>query len=138
MPLFPTFRRPCPYQSDLAAVMEGSWCRMCKQQVHDITDWTDAERTALLSRCDDLVCVSYRVPVASALAAAALVTSAVPANAAHGPKHHTPRTRPIQPPVITLAGAPMPIPPEPTPPPAPSSEGSQEKATPSADPQSSR
>ena len=95
MPLFPTFRRPCPYQSNLAAVMDGSWCRMCGQQVHDITDWTDTARAALLRRCDEEVCVSYRVPVASALAAAALVAAAAPADAAHRPKHHPSKIAPI-------------------------------------------
>lgn len=123
MPFLPSFRRPCPYQANLSAVMEGSFCRMCKQQVHDITDWTDAERLALLRRCDETeVCVSYRVPVTSALAAAALVASASPAMAGHGPNHHATRPAPVQPPTITLAGAPLP-PPVSTegPPPAPRS-----------------
>ena len=117
MSWFPSFRRSCPYQANLSAVMEGDWCRMCGQQVHDVTDRSDAERAALLRGCEGEVCVSYRVPVTSALAAAALIASAAPATAAHKPKHHTPKPAPIQPPVITLAGAPMPIPPEPSPPP---------------------
>lgn len=117
MPLFPSFRRPCPYQANLSAVMDGDWCRMCGQQVHDITDWTDAERAALLRGCEGEVCVSYRVPVTSALAAAALVATASPAMAAHRPKHHTTKPARIQPPVTTLAGAPVLLPPEPPQPP---------------------
>ena len=139
MPLFPTFRRPCPYLADLAAVMDGAWCRMCGQQVHDITDWSDAERAALLRRCDEEVCVSYRVPAASALAAAALIASPVSAATKHHP-HHRPQVAYPQPPVITLAGAPVPLPPEPHPQPTSTGGDQVPPKQPGApvDPQSSR
>ena len=132
MPFFPTFRRPCPYQADLAAVMEGDWCRKCGQQVHDITDLDDAERLSLLRDCGGDVCVSYRLP--AALAAAALVTSGVSASQPH---HHAHKAVPVAVPVVTLAGAPVA-------PPAPASlagDGAKvpsAAATPAADPQSSR
>ena len=131
MPFFPSFRRPCPYQANLSAVMDGAWCRMCGQQVHDITDWSDAERVALLRRCGDEVCVSYRVPVA-ALAAAALATTAAPAMA--GPKHaHHPRPTMPPEPMVTLAGAPVPVPPETTaPPPADAPQRQQSSSDPAS------
>jgi hypothetical protein len=56
-------------------------CRMCKRQVVDITDWTDAARRELIAGCKDEVCVSYRI-VRPALAAAALAAAMVPAAAA--------------------------------------------------------
>ena len=113
MPLFPNFRRPCPYQANLAAVMEGDWCRMCKQQVHDITEWSEPDKAALLARCaTEEVCVSYRVPITSALAAATLAAS--PALAAQA-KHHAAAAKISPAPVmITLGGAPMPMPPRDT------------------------
>ncbi|WP_425229683.1 hypothetical protein [Sphingomonas sp.] len=127
MPLFPSFRRPCPYQAELSAVMDGDWCRVCGQQVHDITDLSDAERAALLRRCDGDICVSYRVPVASVLAAAALVASGASAKApSRGAHHPAPKVAQIQPPVITLAGAPMPLQP------APAGQRPETDATPAA------
>ena len=135
MSLFPSFRRPCPYQADLSAVMDGDWCRMCGQQVRDITDLNDAGRAALLRGCEGEVCVSYRVPVALA-AAAALVVSVTPATAAQRPRHHhAPKV--VQPPFITLAGAPMPMPPEPPSPP-PTNGPQPNDVNPSAGPRSSR
>jgi len=80
MARFPRIQSPCPYKSDLAAVMDGDFCRMCKRNVHDLTGWTDAARVAFLAGCETEVCVSYRLPVRSALAAAALV-AALPAAA---------------------------------------------------------
>ena len=136
MPLFPTFRRPCPYQADLSAVMDGDWCRMCGQQVHDITDLSDAARAAVLGRCDGAICVSYRVPVAMAAAALA-VSAAAPATAAPHGKHHGHRVTPPAPVVITLAGLPMMVPPGPSTPPATGATAPSPATTPSAGPRSS-
>ena len=77
MPIFPKIQSPCPYKSDLAAVMEGDFCRMCKRNVVDLTAMDDGERLAFLAGCEEEVCVSYRVPVRAAIAAAALATAAV-------------------------------------------------------------
>lgn len=82
MAFFPKIQRPCPYKSDLAAVMDGDFCRMCHRNVFDITDWSDGERVAFLAGCADKVCVSYRVPLRPAVAAAAIAALAVPTAAA--------------------------------------------------------
>ena len=81
MAFFPKVQSPCPYKSDLAAVMDGDMCRMCRRQVIDISDWTDAARRELIAGCKDEVCVSYRL-VRPALAAAALAAAAIPTAAA--------------------------------------------------------
>ena len=75
MPLFPKVDSPCPYKSRLSAVMDGDFCRMCRRQVFDLTAMSDAERGAFLSGCAEEVCVSYRLPLRTAIAAAALATS---------------------------------------------------------------
>lgn len=80
MPLFPKVQSPCPYKSDLSAVMDGDFCRMCERDVVDITAWTDSERKAFLAGCRNEVCVSYRLPLRAAAMAAAFV--AAPALAA--------------------------------------------------------
>jgi len=79
MALFPKIQSPCPYRNNLAAVMEGDMCRMCKRQVVDITAMTDGERVAFLSGCETEVCVSYRLPVRPVLAAAAIAATVVAA-----------------------------------------------------------
>ncbi|HYI39319.1 MAG TPA: hypothetical protein VE053_03265 [Allosphingosinicella sp.] len=76
MPIFPRIQSPCPYKSDLAAVMDGDMCRMCKRNVFDLTAMDDGERLAFLAGCEEEVCVSYRIPMRAALAAAALAASA--------------------------------------------------------------
>lgn len=81
MASFPKIQSPCPYQGNLAAIMDGDFCRMCRRQVFDITDWTDGERVAFLAGCREEVCVSYRI-VRPALAAAALAAAAIPTAAA--------------------------------------------------------
>jgi predicted Fe-S protein YdhL (DUF1289 family) len=81
MAFFPKIQSPCPYQGNLAAIMDGDHCRMCKRQVFDITDWTDAARVDFLAGCREEVCVSYRI-VRPALAAAALAAAAIPTAAA--------------------------------------------------------
>jgi predicted Fe-S protein YdhL (DUF1289 family) len=82
MPLFPKVESPCPYKSRLADVMDGDFCRMCERQVFDLTALNDGERRAFLAGCADEVCVSYRVPLRGAIAAAALAAAAVPTAAA--------------------------------------------------------
>ncbi|MCW3846118.1 hypothetical protein OF829_02635 [Sphingomonas sp. LB-2] len=79
MALFPKIQSPCPYQANLAAIMDGDLCRMCKRQVTDLTAMDDAARIAFFENCETEVCVSYRVPVRSALGAAALAAAAVAA-----------------------------------------------------------
>ena len=79
MAFFPKIQSPCPYKSQLSAVMDGDFCRMCKRTVFDLTGMTDGERRALLAGCSDEICVSYRwrpAIAAAALAAAALPTAA--------------------------------------------------------------
>lgn len=85
MAIFPKIQSPCPYKSALAAVMDGDFCRMCKRQVFDLSDWSDGERVAFLASCSDEVCVSYRLPLRELLAAATLASlAAAPAAAANG------------------------------------------------------
>ncbi|HEX8450210.1 MAG TPA: hypothetical protein VF652_11530 [Allosphingosinicella sp.] len=79
MPIFPKIQSPCPYKSDLAAVMDGSLCRMCNRNVFDLTAMSDGERLAFLAGCEDEICVSYRVPMRAAIAAAALAAMSAPA-----------------------------------------------------------
>lgn len=77
MAFFPKVQSPCPYKADLAAIMDGDTCRMCKRQVVDITDWSDAARRELIAGCKDEVCVAYKI-VRPALAAAALAAATIP------------------------------------------------------------
>ena len=72
MALFPRIQSPCPYKDRLGEIMEGDFCRMCERQVHDITAMSDQERVALVAGCRDEICVSYRLPARTALAAAAM------------------------------------------------------------------
>jgi predicted Fe-S protein YdhL (DUF1289 family) len=83
MAMFPKIQSPCPYKSDLAAVMDGDFCRMCKRNVVDLTAWSDEQRVSFLASCETEVCVSYRVPLKPALAAAAMAAAvmALPAAA---------------------------------------------------------
>jgi predicted Fe-S protein YdhL (DUF1289 family) len=78
MPIYPKVQSPCPYKSDLAAVMDGDFCRMCERQVFDLTQMSDGERFAFMAGCaEDEICVSYRVPLRPAIAAAALAAATV-------------------------------------------------------------
>lgn len=77
MPIFPKIQSPCPYKDDLAAVMDGDMCRVCKRNVFDLTAMDDGERLAFLAGCEEEVCVSYRIPMRAAVAAAALAAAAV-------------------------------------------------------------
>lgn len=80
MARYPRIDSPCPYKDRLASVMDGDFCRMCERQVFDLGGWTDEERVAFLAGCGDKVCVSYRLPIRPALAAAALAAT-IPAAA---------------------------------------------------------
>ena len=84
MALYPKIQSPCPYKNNLAAIMDGDTCRMCKREVVDISAMSDDERVALLKGCKDEICVSYKFPVRPAIAAAALAAAiiAVPTAAA--------------------------------------------------------
>ena len=76
MPLFPRIQSPCPYKSNLAAIMDGDMCRMCNRRVFDLTAMDDGVRIAFFAGCKEEVCVSYRLPLRPAVAAAALAASA--------------------------------------------------------------
>lgn len=82
MAVFPKVQRQCPYKSERAAAMDGDICRICDHQVIDLTDWSDEERIAFAAGRTESVCISYRVPLRPALAAAALAAAALPAMAA--------------------------------------------------------
>ena len=82
MAIFPKIQRPCPARDKLAAYMDGDHCRLCKRQVHDMTNWSDAHRVAFLRECGAEVCVSYRLPAAAAALAAFAAATPMPA-AAH-------------------------------------------------------
>ena len=83
MAIFPKIQSPCPYKSDLAAVMDGDMCRMCERPVFDLSFMSDDERMAFLAGCTGEVCVSYRIPFRPALAAAAMAAAlALPGAAA--------------------------------------------------------
>jgi len=85
MAIFPKIQSPCPYKSELAQVMDGDFCRMCKRQVFDLSGWSDGERVTFLAGCGEEVCVSYRLPLRELLAAATLASlAAAPAAAANG------------------------------------------------------
>lgn len=75
MSLFPRIQSPCPYKGKLSDIMDGDTCRLCHREVHDISDLSVAARQALVADCADELCVSYKVPVKSALAAMALGAS---------------------------------------------------------------
>jgi hypothetical protein len=77
MAIFPKVQNPCPYKGNLSEVMDGDFCRKCEKQVHEITDWTDDQRLALLHNSPGEVCVSYKLPVGTAIAAAAIAAAAM-------------------------------------------------------------
>jgi predicted Fe-S protein YdhL (DUF1289 family) len=75
MALFPKIQSPCPYKSQIASLMDGDMCRMCKRQVVDLTHMTDGERVAFMKGCAGEVCVSYRFPMRPMLAAAVVAAA---------------------------------------------------------------
>lgn len=87
MPMFPKIDGPCPYQARLAEIIEGEHCRLCKRDVFDLSAMTDDGRRAFLASCSGEICVSYRLPMRSALAAVAIAASVtgLPAAAADTP-----------------------------------------------------
>lgn len=76
MAIFPKIQSPCPYKGELSAIMDGDTCRLCKREVYDLTDMRDEERVAFLAACAGEVCVSYKLPVRAALAAAIVAAAA--------------------------------------------------------------
>ena len=82
MAIFPRIQSPCPYKGELAAVMDGDICRLCKREVFDLTAMTDGERVGFLADCAAEVCVSYRLTGAIAAAALAAGMLVAPASAA--------------------------------------------------------
>ena len=82
MAVFPKVQRQCPYKDRRAAAMDGDICRICDHQVIDLTAWSDEERIAFAAGQKEAVCISYRVPLRPALAAAALAAAALPNMAA--------------------------------------------------------
>jgi predicted Fe-S protein YdhL (DUF1289 family) len=77
MALYPKIDSPCPYKGDLSAILDGDVCRLCKREVFDLTAMGDAERVAFMKSCTGEVCVTYRMPVRTALAAAVLAAAVV-------------------------------------------------------------
>jgi predicted Fe-S protein YdhL (DUF1289 family) len=77
MALYPKIDSPCPYKGDLSAIMDGDVCRLCKREVFDLSAMSDAGRVAFLKGCAGEVCVTYRMPMRTALAAAALAAAVV-------------------------------------------------------------
>jgi hypothetical protein len=87
MARFPRIDSPCPYKSQAAAFMDGDMCRLCQRQVFDLSAMEEDARAAFLRGCSEEICVSYRLPVRPALAAAALAAAlaAMPAAAQEAP-----------------------------------------------------
>jgi predicted Fe-S protein YdhL (DUF1289 family) len=77
MALYPKIDSPCPYKGELSAILDGDVCRLCKREVFDLTAMGDAERVAFMKGCAGEVCVTYRMPMRTALAAVALVAAVV-------------------------------------------------------------
>lgn len=77
MAIFPKIQSPCPYKGDLSAIMDGDVCRLCERQVFGLTAMSDGERVAFMKGCAGEVCVSYRLPLRPALAAAAIAAAAI-------------------------------------------------------------
>lgn len=82
MAVFPKIQSPCPYRANLAAVMDGDMCRMCKRQVVDISAMGDQARMDFLAGCKTEVCISYKAPALIAAAAMAVAVTAIPVAAA--------------------------------------------------------
>src|SRR5665213_4627527 len=77
MALDPKIQSPCPYKNNLAAIMDGDVCRMCKRHVFDLSGMSDVERDFLIKGCKDEICVSYKFPIRPAIAAAALAAAVI-------------------------------------------------------------
>lgn len=79
MGLYPTIQSPCPYKGQLTDIVDGSICRLCHREVHDLSSLREVERIALIEDCRDEICVTYKVPARSMLAALALGVTATAA-----------------------------------------------------------
>ncbi len=77
MAIYPKIQSPCPVKNQIASFMDGDMCRLCKRQVYDLSGMSDGERVAFMKGCSGEVCVSYKLRVRPALAAAALAVAAV-------------------------------------------------------------
>lgn len=76
MALFPKITQPCPYKGDISDIMDGTMCRQCKREVHDLTHMSDQQRATFLEECEtDEVCVKYYLPRAAVLVATSLLTT---------------------------------------------------------------
>ena len=85
MAFFPKIQSPCPYKADLAAVMDGDFCRMCERRVFDLSAMSSDEKRAFLAGCTEEVCISYRFSPAIAAAALAMAMPAAAAAQDLGP-----------------------------------------------------
>lgn len=117
MTLFPKIARPCPYVDNLDAVMDGDFCRMCKRQVHDLTDMDRAARQAFLAECGGEVCVRYTVWMKPAMAAAALAVTGGGMSVLAASLDQPPRRVVDQPAIgaVLVTGEPVPVAGEPVP-----------------------
>lgn len=52
-------------------------CRLCRRQVFDLSAMGEDDRIAFLQGCSEEICVSYRLPMRPAIAAAALAAAAI-------------------------------------------------------------
>jgi hypothetical protein len=123
---FPKIQRVCPYLDRLDGVIDAGHCRMCRRDVHDLSAMDEPERAAFLAACGAETCVSYRLDVKPAVAAAMIAASAavlaVPAAAAAASHrsvrhHHRPSLAPFRTVPIRTAGMIAPV--SPPPPPSP-------------------
>lgn len=105
MARFPKIDSPCPFKSNLAAVMDGDHCTACKRNVVDLTAWSDDQRASFLASCEGEVCVSYRLPVKPALIAAAMAAAvaALPAAAQDAPAPATDTSAAVEDPTDAFA-----------------------------------
>ena len=86
MAIFPKVQSPCPYRDQLAQIMDGDSCRVCKRQVVDLNGMDDAGRVAFMQSCEGEVCVSYSFrPVIAAAVLPAAMTALAMAAAAQEP-----------------------------------------------------
>lgn len=70
MGLFPKIQSPCPYKGKIDDILDDETCRLCKQQVFDLTEMDDDGRRQFLAECDGAVCVRYSLMLRPALAVA--------------------------------------------------------------------
>lgn len=82
MAIFPKIQSPCPYKDNLAQIMDGDSCRVCKRQVVDLNGMDDAGRVAFMKSCAGEVCVSYNFRPVIAAAVLATAMTALPLAAA--------------------------------------------------------